>query len=40
MDRTEESIHQYLYWTDIRDTVMKEVTNCGTCQRTKLPNKK
>ena len=35
MDRTEAMILQHLYWTDIRDAVRKEVSNCDTCQRTK-----
>ena len=33
-------ICQHLYWPDIRYDVQKEVTNCDTCQRTKLSNKK
>ena len=40
MDRTEAMIHQHLYWTDIRDAVWKEVSNCDTSQRTKLSNDK
>ena len=40
MDRTEAMIHQHLYLPDIRDSVRKEVTNCDTCQRTKLSNEK
>ena len=40
MYRTEAMIHQHLYWSDIRDTVWKEVTNCDTCQRAKQSNKK
>ena len=39
MERMEAIIHQHLYWTDIRDSVRKEVTNCDTCKRTKLSNK-
>ena len=35
MDRTEAMIHQYLYQTNIRYSVCKEVTNCDTCQRAK-----
>ena len=35
MDRTEATIFQYLYWTGIRPAVLKEVTKCDTCQRTK-----
>ena len=40
MDITEVMIHQYLYWPEIRYSVLKEGSNCGTCQRTKLSNKK
>ena len=40
MDRTEATIHQNLYWPDIRDTIWKEVINCNTCQRKKRSNKK
>ena len=40
MDRKEAMIHQHLYWTGIRYSVRKEVTNCDTCQCTKLSNKK
>ena len=36
MDRTEAMIHQDLYCTIIREAVQKEVTNCDTCQHTKL----
>ena len=39
MDITEAIICQYLYWTDIRDSIWKEITNCDTCQRTKQSNK-
>ena len=38
MDITEAMIHQHLHWTNIIDSVRKEVTNCDTCQRTKLSN--
>ena len=37
--RMEEMIRQHLYWSDIIDVVRKEVTNCDTCQHTKLSNK-
>ena len=40
MYRTEAMILQHLYWPEIRDAVQKEVTNCDTCKRTKLSNKK
>ena len=40
MDRTEAMIFQHLYWPDNIDVVQKEVSNCDTCQRTKLSNKK
>ena len=40
MDRTDAMIHQNVYWSNIRDSVRKEVTNCDTCQQTKRPNKK
>ena len=40
MDITDAIIFQHLYWTNIRDAFWKEVTNCETCQRTKLSNKK
>ena len=39
MDRTEANIFQHLYSTGIRYAVQKEVTNCDTCQLTKLSNK-
>ena len=39
MDRTEAMILQHLYWPNIRNAVRMEVTNCDTCQRTKLSNK-
>ena len=34
-ERMEEMICQHLYWPNIRYAVRKDVTNCGTCQRTK-----
>ena len=40
MDRTDVMIRQDLYWPDTRYAVWEEVTNCDTCQRTKLSNKK
>ena len=40
MDLMKAVIRQHLYWTDIRDSVRKEVTNFGTCQCTKRSNKK
>ena len=40
MDGTEDVIHQYLYWPDIRDAVQKEVTNRDTCQPTKQSNRR
>ena len=40
MDTTKAMIRQHLYWTEIRDAVHKEVTNCDNCQRTKQSNKK
>ena len=40
MDRTQAIIHQHFYYPDIRDAVWKDVTNCDTCQSTKLSNKK
>ena len=39
MDRTDSMIRQHLYWPDIRDSVQKDVSNCDTCQCTKLSNK-
>ena len=39
MDRTEEMIHQHLYWPDIRHAVQREVSNCDTFQRTNGSNK-
>ena len=39
MDRTEAVVCHHLYCLNIRDSVRKEVNNCDTCQRTKLPNK-
>ena len=35
MDRMEATILQNVYWTGIRNSVQKEVTNCDTKQRTK-----
>ena len=40
MDRTEEMIHQHFYCTNNRDAVHKQISNCDTYQRIKLPNKK
>ena len=40
MDRTEATILQHFYLTDIRDAVRKEVTNSDTFQHTKISNKK
>ena len=40
MDIMEAMILQNVYWTSIRKTVQKEVTNCDTCQLAKLSNKK
>ena len=40
MDRTEETIIQNLYWPGIINAVHREVSNCDTCQHTKLSNKK
>ena len=40
MNRTEAMVNQHFYWTDIRYSVRKEVTNCDTFQRKKLSNKK
>ena len=39
MTITEVIIHQHLYCPNIIDAVRNEVTNCDTCQRTKLSNK-
>ena len=36
MDRTEAIICQHLYWPVIRTAVRKELTNCDSCQSTKL----
>ena len=33
-------ICQHLYYPGIREAVLKEVTNCDTCQRKKHSNKK
>ena len=33
-------INQHLYWPGIIHSIQKEVTNCDTCQRLKLSNKK
>ena len=40
MDRTEAIIYQHLYWTIIRKSVRKELTNCDTFQCTKFSNTK
>ena len=40
MDITEAMIRQHLYWTGIRNSIQREVTNCETCPCTKQPNKK
>ena len=40
MDRTEAMIFQHLYWPRIRPAVWNEVSNCDSCQHTKLSNKK
>ena len=40
MDIKEEILCRNFYCTNIRNAVRKEVTNCDTCQRTKLPNEK
>ena len=40
MDITETMICKHLYWTDIRNVVRMEVTNCDSCQYTKQSNKK
>ena len=40
MDRTGLMICQHFSCPGIRHSVWKEVTNCDTCQHTKLPNKK
>ena len=34
MDKTKTTIHQYLYWPNIRDAVWKEVTYYDNCKRT------
>ena len=39
MDRTETNIHQHFYWPDIRYSVRNKVSNCDSCQHTKLSNK-
>ena len=36
---TEEMICQHLYWSDIRNNVRKEVTECDVCQRIKWSTK-
>ena len=38
-DQTEAMICQHLYWTDIRNTVRKEFTECNICQHTKRSTK-
>ena len=40
VDRTEVVVLQHLYWPVIIEYVRKEGSNCDTCQRTKLSNKK
>ena len=40
MGRTEAVISQHFYWPGIINAVQKELTNCGTCQRTKQLNNK
>ena len=40
MYRTKATIHQNLYWPNIKDAVCDEVNNCDTCQRKKRSNKK
>ena len=40
LDRTEDIFSQKFYSTSIRNAIQKEVSNCGTCQRTKRLNKK
>ena len=39
MVRNEAMSIQHVYWPDIIYTVCKDITNCDTCQCTKLPNK-
>ena len=36
MDRIEKIIRQHLYWTGIKNAVHNELTNCDTCQCTKI----
>ena len=38
-DITKATICQYFYWTNIIDAICKEVTNCDTCQCTKINSK-
>ena len=40
MDKIEAMNFQPLYWPDIRNAVRREVSNCDTCQCTKISNKK
>ena len=40
MDIMKAMICQFFYWTGIRKSVWKEITNSDTCQRTKWINKK
>ena len=40
MDRLDAIIFQHLYWTGIRYSAKKDVTNCDTSQLTKSRNKK
>ena len=39
MYRTEEMIFQHLYWIYIINAILREISNCDTCQRTKILNK-
>ena len=39
MNRTEVIIFRHFYLPGIRNSIRKKVTNCDTCQRTKLSNK-
>ena len=39
MDRTAAIICQNLYWPNIRHSVRREVSNCDTCQHTKISHK-
>ena len=40
MDRTEAIVSKQFFWTGITNAVRREVTNCDTCQHTKLSMKK